>query len=206
MPLLLLASALDGAKEGDRIAVAAHGDGADALLFAVTEANAGLVPRRGVKGFLARKTELPSYELYAGFRRLTQKSRDAGKASTVISLRDRKAVTGFFGHRCNRCGTVQYPLVRVCYRCRTKDDFQEVRLARTGKVFTYTNDYLKAVGSEPTPFCVVELDDGARVFMTMTDCPSDKVAMEMPVELTFRLMHQGSGFNNYGWKCRPVAL
>jgi 3-hydroxy-3-methylglutaryl CoA synthase len=206
MPLLLLVSALEGAKEGDNLVVAAHGDGADALLFNVTETRGALPSRRGVKGFLSRKMELPSYELYASFRRMTQKAREVGKASTVINLRDRKAVIGFYGHKCNKCGTVQYPLVRVCYKCHTKDDFQEIRLSRTGKVFTYTNDYLKAVGSEPTPYCVVEMDDGARVFLTMTDCPSEKVAMEMPVELTFRLMHQGSGFNNYGWKCRPVEM
>jgi 3-hydroxy-3-methylglutaryl CoA synthase len=206
MPLLLLVSALEGAGAGDNLVVAAHGDGADALLFKVTEALGGLPPRRAVKGYLSRKMELPSYDLYTSFRKITQKTREAGKASTVIGVRDRKAVIGFYGHKCNQCGTVQYPLVRVCCRCHSKDDFQEIRLSRRGKVFTYTNDYLKAVGSEPTPYCVVETEEGARVFLTMTDCPSEKVAMEMPVELTFRLMHQGGGFNNYGWKCRPVEL
>jgi 3-hydroxy-3-methylglutaryl CoA synthase len=206
MPLLLLISALEGAKEGDNVVVAAHGDGADAMLFTVTEANGALPPRRGVKGSVARKMMLPSYGLYASFRKITHKGREVPKASTVINLRDRKAVMGFYGHRCNRCGTVQYPLVRVCYKCRTKDDMQEVRLARKGKIFTFTNEYLRPSGAEPTPYCVVELNDGARVFLPLTDCPTEKVAIDMEVDLAFRLIHQGGGFNNYGWKCRPVEM
>lgn len=206
MSLLIFVNALDGAEGGQNLVLAAHGDGADALLFVTTESISYLPRRRGVKGYLARRMELPSYGLYSSFRKLSQKMRVAPQASTVISWRDRKAVVGFYGHKCRSCGMVQYPLVRVCYGCRKKDDFEEVRLARTGKVFTYTNDYLRPVGSEPTPTCVVELDDGARVFLFMTDCPSEKVAVDMPVELTFRLIHQGGGFNNYGWKCRPVEL
>ena len=38
----------------------------------------------------------------------------------------------------------------------------------------------------------------------MTDTEADRVAIDMPVELTFRRLHQGAEFFNYCWKCRPI--
>jgi len=43
------------------------------------------------------------------------------------------------------------------------------------------------------------------VYVQMTDCPSEQVEIDMPLELTFRKYHEGFGMNNYFWKARPAA-
>jgi len=53
---------------------------------------------------------------------------------------------------------------------------------------------------------VYKRQGGGRVMLDMTEIekPEENVKIDMPVELTFRLMHEGGGFRNYYWKCRPV--
>jgi uncharacterized OB-fold protein len=77
-----------------------------------------------------------------------------------------------------------------------------------GEIFTYTLDHL--VGGNyydtPVPRCVIDLESGGRVLCDMTEIekPEENVEIGMPVELTFRLQHEGADFHNYYWKCRPV--
>lgn len=203
-PILSLAAALEDAKPGDDIVVAAHGDGADALLFSVTDRIESVSPRLGVKGHLAKRRDLPSYEMYARNRRIIMKNFKSPPASPVIHWREREAELPFYGLKCKNCGQVQYPMVRLCYVCHSKDNFEKVRLAQKGTIFTFTRDFIRSGGAEPIPWCVITLEDGCRVFLTMTDCDPDEVRVNMPVERTFRLVHQGAGFNNYYWKCRPA--
>ena len=85
--------------------------------------------------------------------------------------------------------------------------FEIVKMKLKGTVFTYTLDHL--VGGTyldtPVPRCVVDLDDGGRVLLNMTEIenPEENVQIGMRVELTFRKQHEGADFHNYYWKCRP---
>ncbi|MEM3512443.1 MAG: OB-fold domain-containing protein [Candidatus Jordarchaeales archaeon] len=207
-PLIMLASALETAKPGDRLIVVGVGDGGDAILLEVGE-NIGEVrkaPRRGVKGYLETMKPLKNYDDYIRFRNLLGKQRFTRKTSTVTYWRDRKEILPLKGVRCKSCGAVQYPIVRVCYECGSKDNFDEVRLAKRGTIFTFTLDHL--VGGDyyatPVPRVVVELEGGGRVFVDMTDCNPEEVKVGMPVELTFRIIHESEGFYHYYWKARPV--
>ena len=56
----------------------------------------------------------------------------------------------------------------------------------------------------PTTHGVVELEGGARVYVQLTDVDVERVEVDMPVELTFRKYHEGSGIQNYFWKARPA--
>jgi uncharacterized OB-fold protein len=128
------------------------------------------------------------------------------KSSPVIYWRDSKMELALYGARCRKCGTVQYPIPRVCVQCGTKDELDEVKLARKGTVFTFTLDHL--VGGEylstPVPRVVLDLEGGGRTFLQMTDCDPKEVSIGMTVELTLRCLHEGAGFHNYYWKCQPV--
>ena len=201
-PIIAFAHALETAESKQDILLAAHGDGADALLFTTTDKLKGLKPRVGIKGNLNRKASLFSYEQSCKFRKLTHRERPNHKASPVIHFRDRELEFGFLGQKCKSCGTTQFPLNRVCYVCHGKDNFERVKLTRKGKIFTFTKDYIRSGGAQPVPWCVIELDGGGRVFLTMTDCDPEKVKIGMDVEIIFRIYHQGAGFNNYYWRCR----
>jgi 3-hydroxy-3-methylglutaryl CoA synthase len=205
---LLLASALEGAKQRDRILLAAYGDGGTALAFSVTDHIGKLEPRRGVAWHLARRRAVASYDRYRAARGLDAKEyapgRDPGLSAT-IHFREREEDVAFKGQKCNRCGGVQFPLQRVCERCFAKDDFELVRLSdRVGTVQTYTFDFFFPTPDPPTVVTVCEID-GARVHLQLVNVKPEQVRIGLPVELEFRRIHQAGGRPNYYWKGVPLA-
>src|SRR5262249_56648270 len=80
---LLLAAALERAKAGDRILVVGYGDGAEAVLLEATPVVERLEGRRGVSWHLARRAELPSYDLYLPVRQLLATEHDRRAAARI---------------------------------------------------------------------------------------------------------------------------
>lgn len=207
-PLILLASALQKTKPGEKILVAGYGDGADAMLFQATDAVLAMEKRRGVAFYLESARPIENYEKYLTFRQLVDRGGQAsfrGVSSATMMWRDRKWVLGLFAGKCNACGLTIFPPQRICYRCRAKDDFELVRLAdKKAKVFTYSLDMLAGGMDPPVVQVVLEFDGGARMYCAMTDRDPDEVEIGTTVEMTFRKLHEGAGFNNYFWKCKPI--
>jgi len=204
--LMMLAAALDTAKVGDCLLVANYGDGADAFLVDVKDGFAAVPGKRTVQTYLLTKRMLPNYDAYVSFRKLMDRERFVPKSSPVTYWRDTKMELALYGARCRKCGTVQYPPPRVCVQCATRDELDSMKLAPKGTVFTFTLDHLVggAYLNIPVPRLVVDLEGGGRIFLEMTDCDPKEVQIGMPVELTFRCLHEGGGFHNYYWKCQPV--
>jgi 3-hydroxy-3-methylglutaryl CoA synthase len=206
-PLLMLAAALEEAKVGDRILFAAYGDGSDVFLFRVKKKVPGK-GRRGVKGYLASQRPLPSYEKYLSYRGLLSwPEREPLRLfpSATAMWRSRASVLGLRGSRCRQCSLVSFPIQRVCYGCQARDDYDEVTLSRErGRLFTYSLDNLAGGVDPPIVQSIVELEGGARVYCLMTDNDPSQVAVDMPLEMTFRRFYEGAGFHNYFWKCRPL--
>lgn len=204
---LLLAAALEDAKPGDRLLVVGYGDGADAMILDVTPAIEKLRGRRAVHWHLHRRAELPSYDLYLRFRQLlaTQDDRRAGAGiSATKHFRDRDADVSLLAQKCRTCGQVQYPHQRVCFTCKAKDEFDKVRLSdKLGAVRSFTFDNFAGSPNPPLVATVIDVD-GARLYLQMTDASPKEVKLRLPVELTFRKMHDAGGMPNYYWKCTPV--
>jgi 3-hydroxy-3-methylglutaryl CoA synthase/uncharacterized OB-fold protein len=205
---LLLASALESAKPGERILLASYGDGAAAFAFAATPHLEKLGPRRGVAWHLARRRAVASYERYLKARGLDAKEYGGGRdpgLSATIHFREREEDVAFAGQRCNRCGGLQFPIQRVCERCFAKDDFERVRLAdRIGRVVTYTFDFFFPTPDPPTIVTITDVD-GARVHLQLVDVRPEDVKIGLPVEFVFRRIHQVGGRPNYYWKGVPRA-
>ncbi len=207
-PLLVLAAALDKAKRGETILVGGYGDGGDAMLFQTTTTISDMEGRRGLDYYLNSSRELSSYEKYLTFRQLIDRGKQSsfqGVSSPTMMWRDRKWVLGLFASKCNQCGLTTFPVQRICFGCRSKDDYTFVRLAdKQAKIFTYSIDMLAGGMDPPIVQTVLEFDDGTRMYCAMTDRDPAAVEIDMPVEMTFRKLHEGAGFNNYFWKCRPL--
>ncbi len=202
-PLLMLAAALERVKAGDLVLVIGYGDGADAILLRATGARSAAVA--GVAQQIEVKRTLPSYGRYARFRRLMRKESGMPDVSTPVPLwRDRHELLPLHGGRCAACGVVQFPMQRVCIECGDGRGLADVKLARRGRLFTFTHDHVAETPDPPATHGVVDLDGGGRLYLQLTDCDPDRVAIDMPVELTFRKLHDGGGFPNYFWKARPA--
>jgi hydroxymethylglutaryl-CoA synthase len=209
--LLMLVAALDEAKPGDRLLLASYGNGSDAFLLRVTDEIERIRNgRRGVKGFVKSKMPLPSYTRYLGYRGLLESQpsepfRTFPAATT--SWRERNWAIRFHASKCKNCGLITFPVERVCYGCRSKDNYEEVRLSdKKANVFTFTLDNLAGGSDDPTvPQTEVAFELGdVRAYVLMTDCDPKEASIGMPVEMTFRRMYEGAGMYNYFWKCRPI--
>ena len=205
-PLVLLAAVLERSKPGDLILVAGYGDGGDAAIFRVTDAIAEYQLVRSVYSQIEVKRTMSSYGKYARFRKLMKKDYSTEDQSTpVVLLRDKNEILPLHGGKCPSCGMIQFPIHRICVECGYRDGLEEVKLTRTGKLFTFTHDYLTQTPDPPTTHAVIDLDGGGRVFVQMTDCEPERVAIGMSLELTFRKYHEGFGIKNYFWKARPIS-
>ena len=203
---LLLAAALETLKPGDRLLLANYGDGAEALALRATTSIENLESRRGVSWHLARRRAVKNYDRYLSARQLQMREyespRDAGLSAT-IHFREREEDIAFKGQKCARCGAVQFPIQRVCETCFAKDEFELVRLAeKTGRVVTYTFDFFFPTPDPPTIVTITEID-GARVHLQLINTTPQQTKIGLPVEFTFRRIHEVGGRPNYNWKATP---
>jgi uncharacterized OB-fold protein len=210
--LMILMLAIKRARTDDLVAFGNYGDGADAFLMKVMDKGDLLNLRKlchGIIGYKNTMVPLKNYPAYLAKKKLLDTERFTRKASPVRTWRDEKFVYRLYGMKCKKCGVVQYPIQRACFECSSRD-VEEVKMKKTGKIYTFTLDHL--VGGvyydTPTPRCVIDLDRGGRILCDMTDVddPEETVHIGMEVELTFRYYHPGANFNNYYWKCRPVRF
>lgn len=199
---LLLAAALDQAASGDHIAMIAHGDGADGLLFQVTApacapalqpALEARIPVTSPAAYRkARALDLTEYEPI-----------DDQGISATIHFRERAENLRLQGQRC-QCGEPQFPKGRVCIRCGTRDSFVAEDFAeRGGHVVTYTLDAFFPSPNPPTAVGIVQVDDGPRVYLQIADIPAGQIDIGLPVRFAFRRIHQAGRRPNYFWKAVP---
>jgi 3-hydroxy-3-methylglutaryl CoA synthase len=201
-PLLLLAHALDRAQPGQRLLVGGYGEGADVLLFRVTDAIASHRAATPVERWLSAHTPLAAYEKYLKYRRLVEVEEVTDVVTNVLEFKELKQDVRLYGSRCRECGQVQYPMARVCIKCRAQEQLDDVRIARRGTVFTFTVDHLIANLEHPLPMAVIDADGGGRLYLQIAD--ADDIAIGAPVALTYRRLHEGAGNRNYYWKARPI--
>ncbi|MFC1968404.1 3-oxoacyl-[acyl-carrier-protein] synthase III C-terminal domain-containing protein [Chloroflexota bacterium] len=207
-PLMMLVAALEEAKPGDRLLLASYGDGSDVLVLQATEEIAKVKPRRGMKGHLASKSMLRSYEKYVLFRRLMPvepaRRPEAYSAAPTI-WRDAKSLLALNGSKCKSCSRVQYPVARICPYCGSKDEFDYARLSdKKGKIVSFNEDFVATTIDPPNMMTQVDFDGGGRIQCAMTDRVVEDVKVDMPVEMTLRRIHDGRDILNYTWKPRPI--
>jgi 3-hydroxy-3-methylglutaryl CoA synthase len=211
-PLLMLARALEEAQPGDRLLLSAYGDGADAMVFRVTDRIERSKPQRTVAEYLERKLMLTSYAKFLSYKGIVQPV--PGEPfrlfpSASVTWRDRDSIIRCYASKCRKCGTVTFPVQRICHQCHAKDEAEEICISGlTGPVFTFSRDSLAGRSDDPlVVHTVAELgDDKVRFYGMMTDCIPSKVEVGVPVGLTFRRIYDGAGMHNYFWKCRPLTM
>jgi 3-hydroxy-3-methylglutaryl CoA synthase len=214
--LMILVAALEDAKPGDKILVASYGNGSDALYLQVTDEIEKVKDKRGIKGHLASKKDLGSYEKYATFREVLDidtGGRGEEIAPTQMSTlyRERSMILGLCGSKCRRCNTPQYPPQQICANpeCGAVNEMDSYRFSdKKGQLFTYTGDVLAFSPSPPAIYGTVDFDGGGRWLFDLNDCEIDALEVGMPVEMSFRRKYhdQSRGVNAYFWKATPIRV
>jgi 3-hydroxy-3-methylglutaryl CoA synthase len=212
---MILVSALENAKPGERFMLINWGNGCDAIVFKATNAITKVGERRGIKRHLNMRGELENYGKYLRWRNmvaLAPLSRPAaGSVSMSAEWRERKLGLPLYGVKCLKCGTVQLYMrgtsmrARVCLQCQAKDNFEPYRFAdKRGKVVSFSHDYLGGGIDPPATRTVVDFEGGGRGLFDMVDRDPAECKVGMNVEMTFRKVGSPPGSNVYFWKCKPV--
>ncbi len=215
LPLMILISALEEARAGDRILVVSWGNGSDVLLFQVTKEIEKVKKKHDIKFYLRNKRVLDKYGRYLRWRELVtiEPSRRPERASLSASSiwRESQAILPLYGVKCLRCGTPQMFLnfsstrARICLECGAKDEFEPYRFAdKRGRVASFSHDYLGLSQDPPSTLTVIDFEGGGRGAFDMTDRDLTECRVGMAVEMTFRKLYYTKGIHNYFWKCKPV--
>jgi len=212
---MILVSALENAKPGDRFLLVNWGNGCDAVVFKATDGIKKVGERRGIKRHLNIKGELDNYGKYLRWRNmvaLAPLARPAGGAvSMAAEWRERKLGLPLYGVKCLNCGTVQLygtgtsMRAHICLECQAKDSFEPYRFAdKKGKVVSFSHDFLGGGIDPPATRTVVDFEGGGRGLFDMVDRDPAECKVGMDVEMTFRKVRSAPGSNIYFWKCKPV--
>ncbi|MBM4444081.1 MAG: hypothetical protein FJ020_02105 [Chloroflexi bacterium] len=211
-PLMLLVAALEQAKPGDTILVAAWGDGVDVMLLKVTDAIEKARDRHGVLGYLKSKKMLPSYVKYLRLRHLFyyEASRMTPITPGLAQLwRERDSMYKLHASKCKQCGWLEFPIRRICPKCYSKDSYDQVRLLEQKvKVYSFSTDTIPTipeVTDPPLGRAIVDFEGGARLELEMTDFGNiQDMKIGQPMEMTFRRLERQGDVAAYAWKCKPV--
>jgi len=206
---LMLASALDQAKPGERILLISASDGVDAIILKVSDGIASYKSAAPVAKQIATKRNDISYLRYLKWRGIlqTEKPRrpDPDRPAAPPAFRRRHWKFSFVGTECTQCGTRHLPPQVVCVQCGAVDRMKDISFAnRRGKVATYTIDRLAFTPQPPMVMTMVDFEGGGRVELEVTDCDPEKVEIGTEIEMTFRRFFTADGVHNYFWKARPV--
>ena len=208
-PLLLLVSALEEANPGDKILLAAYGNGANAFVFTVTDEVKKIQVNPSVKKYLDNREQFVGYARFLSFRGIADAEPGAPfklPASTSMTWRERNTYLRLYASRCDKCNTGIFPANRVCPECGSVNEFHTLRASdRVSKIFTFSVDNYAGRSDNPIEVQTVAEDaEGIRYYTIMTDFVPSKVDVGMELEFSFRKMHTLGNFNNYFWKFRPV--
>lgn len=209
-PGVLLASLLETAEPGQVVALVALADGADVLLFRVTDAVLAHRDRvRGVADQLAAGDDSLAYATYLSWRGVlpTQPPNRPEPARMSASAAERRLdwKYGFVGSRDRGTGALHLPPARVSFEGGAVDDMEPAPMAdATATVATFTVDSLAYSPSPPVVFAVCDFDGGGRLPLELTDVRAADVSIGMTVEMTFRRLNTADGIANYFWKARPA--
>ncbi|RLC26462.1 MAG: 3-hydroxy-3-methylglutaryl CoA synthase [Deltaproteobacteria bacterium] len=206
-PLILLTAALEEANAGDRILMAAYGNGCDAFIFNVTS---GADPNKGkktLKTYADSKTVIDSYHTYLKWKNIIPWDRlpfPLGSVSTTSQWRESDQMLRFYGSKCKTCGTVCHPRQRVCPNCHGKDNWDDIRLSdKKAKLFSFSVDQMANQITSPVINGVLDFDGGGRILCYLTDVDPDDIKIGMDIEMSFRKMAFREGIHIYCWKGIP---
>lgn len=120
------------------------------------------------------------------------------------------------GSCCTRCGTYYFPK-HISY-CKNpacdNDQFDEVQLSRTGKIWSYTNacykppePFVAADPFEPYAIAAVELEKEQMIILgqVVEGVAVEQLKVGQQMELVLQTLHMDGDIEKVSWKWKPQA-
>jgi hydroxymethylglutaryl-CoA synthase len=203
-----LAAVLDAAQPGQKVMVVGVADGADALIFEITDRHTPQA--RSSLQTLAAPGNPVSYVDFLTWRGLMPREParrpDAKPPVPPASRRTAAWKFAFEAAECTACGYRNLPPRRVCLKCSSTDTFEPRSMVEVpARVASFTDDWLSESIQLPAKVVAVDFEGGGRFEFEMADAVGRAVKIGDLVQATFRLASTASnGVRNYVWKVRPV--
>lgn len=212
-PLLMLADLLDTAGPDETILVVGFGQGCDLLLFRTTAALPAGRSRAPLDAQLQRRKHEENYLRYLVFNDLIdwekgkRAERDRQTALTTL-YRRRDMITALVGGECQRCGTRQFPRVRICVNpnCRGVDTQEPYSFAEEpATIASWSGDNLVFTYDPPLYYGFATFAGGGKFLVEFADCEAADIRDGAPVRMMFRIKDVDAvrGFRRYFWKAVP---
>jgi hydroxymethylglutaryl-CoA synthase len=199
-----LCGVLDTAEPGDTILVLSATDGCDALVLRATEHLTRGRQRTPLAQQLANGLTVPplTYLSWRGLVELEPPRRpEPDRVGAPPASRSVSWKFGLTGTRCDDCGFVHLPPVRVCRGCGVIDRMSPAAVAGlAGTVVTFTVDRLAYSPSPPMVQAVVDVDGGGRFTVEIADAEPDRLQVGARVRFSFRRLFTAGGIHDYFWK------
>jgi hydroxymethylglutaryl-CoA synthase len=202
-PFLQLALSLTDRLPGERVLIAAAGDGATALLGTVSDHDGLSEGASQMAAALRRRRELP-VGMYQRMRGQLPVEPVNPSTSEMLLRREQSVGLELRGTRCRKCGRGHFPPRRICLECHTVDLMDTLELPRNGALFTHTVEHLFPVPVNELIMGVVDVGD-VRVYTQVTDTAPDECGPGRPVDLVLRKLHDGGHLPHYFWKAKVVS-
>lgn len=208
-PIMLLIAYLEEAKPGDKILVVSYGDGVDVILLQVTDAIKKCKGRKGLTSYLQSKQMIPNYLKYLHLRHIIpeEKSRLTPIVPGMSVLwRERNSLLKLHGSKCKQCGWTEFPIRRICAKCHSKDNYEEVRLSdNKATMYSFcsdTNPIIPNATEQAMVRVVVDFEVGCRLEAEMAEGVLEELKVGMPLEMVFRKLERQGDIPAYYWKPR----
>lgn len=108
----------------------------------------------------------------------------------------------FMVQKCRKCGTYQFHPKPGCIECACRDlDWTQVK--GTGTVYSFTISRSIAMNYKgwtpelPILFCLVDLDEGARMYAQVTGCTEQDMRIGMRVQAYFEPISDEAGIPKF---------
>lgn len=211
-PLLLISHWLEQAKPGQRLLVAAFGQGCEAVLLETTPECGNFSPARGPRYWLDQGVAEPNYFKYLVYRNLVDWDRGADgeddKKTLLSSLyRDRGFINTLQGWHSTEDGETYFGAEGEFKAQRSNKNFVRRSFCHSNaSILTFSANNLGMSLDQAIVTGVVEFEEGGRLVMNFTETDDQKLAIGCPLEMSYRIhaVDKVRGFTRYFWKAKPV--
>ncbi len=106
-------------------------------------------------------------------------------SSGVVMPTDPKQTPYLLGGKCSNCGTVVFPKMPVCPKCRRNGTVEDIEIGRKGRLFSHTIARFAPKGFKAPFFQIfVDLPEGPRIFSLVgAECPVEDGVLEDGMEM-----------------------